>query len=88
MYDFLQSRSRPGGVAKIEIRILAAVARTFFVLPAMRGDHTFYEFRKSQLIFGLNRMTAPNPFSCQVRFSRPPPRNYQFSQQSDFILQI
>ena len=74
MYDFLQSRSRTGGVAKIEIRILAAVARTFFVLPAMRGDHNLYKFRKSQLILDLGRACAPNPFSCQVRFSRPPLR--------------
>ena len=74
MYDFLQSRSRPGGVAKIKFRILAHVARTFFVLPAMRGDHVLYKFRKSQLILGLGRGGAPNPFSCQVRFSRPPLR--------------
>ena len=74
MYDFLQSRSRPGGVAKIEIRILAAVARTFFVLPAMRGDHNLYEFRKSQAILVLNAVGAPNPFSGKVRFSGPPLR--------------
>ena len=74
MYDCLQSRSRTGGVAEIEIRILAPVARTFFVLPAMRGDHILYEFRKSQLILGLTRASAPNPFSCQVRFSGPPLR--------------
>ena len=46
----------------------------FFVLPAMRGDHVLYKFRKSQLILGLGRGGAPNPFSCQVRFSRPPLR--------------
>ena len=33
MYDFLQSRSRTGGVAKIKFRILAHVARTFFCAP-------------------------------------------------------
>ena len=38
MYYFLQSRSRPGGVEKIEIRFLVAVARTFLMLPVMRGD--------------------------------------------------
>ena len=44
MYDFLQSRSRPGGVAKIEIRILAAVARIFLCFPQCVGITLFMNF--------------------------------------------
>ena len=46
----------------------------FFVLPAMRGDHNLYKFRKSQLILVLIRAPAPNPFFAKSIFSRPPLR--------------
>ena len=46
MYDFLQSRSRPGGVAKIEIRILAAVARIFFGAPRLAWGCEFFRLQE------------------------------------------
>ena len=78
MYDFLQSRSRPVGVEKTEIRILAAVARTFFVLRAERGDHNLYEFRKSQAILVLAEVCAPKPFSGKVIFQDLPCESANF----------
>ena len=46
MYHFLQSRSRPGGVAKIKYRSLAAVARISFRAPRNAWGSHFLLFHE------------------------------------------
>ena len=65
MYDFLQSRSRPGGVAKIKIRSLAAVARTFFDAPRNAWGCKFLLFQE------VPRGVAGEPRSgCKFSFRK------------------